>query len=593
MKKIKGFKKFGAVAAAVCATAGIVGGMSVPTLADEVTGTDKLGISTPIMKEGGFYKYLLMRDTAQTPDAVMSFDIVPGTAADAIAGTNDKWTYDGKDYDTKAKAVKAAQDAGGSESDVTYVPGKDGTPEVKAGVTGVVDIYRYNNTNYTSEAEAIAAGATAADIKHITSNPSVYDAIFTDGQTTSDTQTTVISEGRLDSGKYNPSVADIDGNLDHKYAKSEVEVDFSGVKFTSPGVYRYVITETGVVSQANITKDPGTYFLDVYVQNDELAAGKLKIDGYVFHKADDTTKKTPGGRYANGNEITQGTWYEYTFRGDDARIEAYATLDEAKEAAKKDGRTDAELGSEPGTYITQKTGDDAKDSKTDGLLNIMDTADLTVKKEIEGNMADKTQTFLFNVVIDEDGAGSGKGVTNTYTWEVYDTNAKDYMYKGQRFTTRDEAVTAAIAGNDTENDVEEVDRLVTGAGGEIKAATGTSPSDQDKIDAATITYNLKGGEYIKVTGLPTDATYEVSETKNDDYVLSKIEGADVSDVTKDDKQATGDMNEDTNIIYTNAKDVTTPTGIVTQYLPFMIMAGAGVGVAVFFAVRKKRSEAED
>lgn len=584
MKKIKGFKKFGAVAAAVCATAGIVGGMSVPTLADSVTGADNLSAQTPIKKSGGFYKYLLMRDTAQTPDAVMTFNIVPGTAAAAVAGTNDTWKYNNVSYDTKAKAEAAATAAGGQTSDVVYVPGTDGTPAVKAGITGAVDIYRYNNTNYASEAAAIADGATAAEIKHITSNPSVYDAIFTDRQTTSTDETTVISEDRLDSGKYTPAAADLDGDLDHKYAKSEVKVDFSGVTFTAPGVYRYVITEDTVTSQANITKDPGTYYLDVYVQNDESASGKLKIDGYVFHKSDDTTKKTPGGRYANGNEITQGTWYEYTFRGDDARTEAYATLDEAKEAAKKDGRTDAELASEPGTIIVEKTGNSAKDSKTDGLLNIMDTADLTVKKEIEGNMADKTQTFPFKVVIDEDGAGSKTGVANTYTWEVYDSNIKEYMYAGTRYATQAEAVAAATTAGGSAADVKEVDYLKTGAGdsGTISPTAG-----------AEITYNLKGGEYVKVTGLPTAATYEVSETKNDDYVLSKIEGADESDVTKADKQATGDMNEDTNIIYTNVKDVITPTGIVTQYLPFFIMAGAGVGVAVFFAVRKKRSEAED
>lgn len=179
MKKIKGFKKFGAVAAAVCATAGIVGGMSVPTLADSVTGSGNLGVSTPIMKEGGFYKYLLMRDTAKTPGAVMTFEITAGTAADASPGTTDKWTYGGNDYDTKAKAVAAAQAVGGSESDVTYVPGKDGTPAVKAGVMG-------------------------------TNTPKVNDAVFTDGQATADTETTVITGTHLDE--------DDDGVKDHKYA---------------------------------------------------------------------------------------------------------------------------------------------------------------------------------------------------------------------------------------------------------------------------------------------------------------------------------------------------------------------------------------
>lgn len=460
MKKIKGIKKFGAVAAAVCATAGIVGGMSVPTLADptgasgSVTGTDNLQPADPITNTGGFYKYLLMPESANTPAATMSFAIAPGTAVEATAGN-------------------------------------PGTPQILAGV----------------------------------GTPSVYDATFTDGQATSTDETTVITAALLNG---------------RKYAKSEVKVDFSNVTFVNPGIYRYEITETDVDSLADISIDTNTYYLDVYVQNDSSATGGgLKIDGYVFHSTDDL-KQTPGGRYMDGNEIDSQTMYRYTDGAD--YDETFLDRDEAVAAAIAHGGT----------------ADDVEeveaDKKKDGLLNTMETKDLTVKKTISGNMADVNEEFGFSVVLDDDGDANTTGVVNTYYWQVYDASTQDQT---------------------------------TGEDVAVDGKNGTLTGGGD----GTITVALKGDEYIKVTGLPAKATYSITETKDPDYVLTAITGAAQSDTTAG--TASGAMDANKNVVYNNAKDVTTPTGIVTQYLPFFIMAGAGVGVAVFFAVRKKRSEAED
>lgn len=156
-----------------------------------------------------------------------------------------------------------------------------------------------------------------------------------------------------------------------KYAKKTAELDFSNVQFTEPGVYRYIITESGT-NQA-ITNDADlTRVLDVYVED---ATGtdsvkKLKIAGYVLHASED--------------EIT--------------------------------------LGEDWGTTGTNPTG------KSQGFTNSYDTSDLTLRKQVTGNQASRDKYFEFtlnienaqpntkyDVVIDDADAISG---TNAATIEA-------------------------------------------------------------------------------------------------------------------------------------------------------------------------------
>ncbi len=68
-----------------------------------------------------------------------------------------------------------------------------------------------------------------------------------------------------------------------KYARKQVTVDFSGVSFSEPGVYRWVVTESasdklGIDNDADAVRN-----LDVYVIDQD---GVLIIEGYVFHNDD-------------------------------------------------------------------------------------------------------------------------------------------------------------------------------------------------------------------------------------------------------------------------------------------------------------------
>lgn len=69
------------------------------------------------------------------------------------------------------------------------------------------------------------------------------------------------------------------------------EITVNAEKFTSPGIYRYEISETKG-STDGMTYSDQTYVLDVYMVNDENNSGKMKVQGVVsFEKGKATEGK--------------------------------------------------------------------------------------------------------------------------------------------------------------------------------------------------------------------------------------------------------------------------------------------------------------
>lgn len=121
------------------------------------------------------------------------------------------------------------------------------------------------------------------------------------------------------------------------YAKKTSTVDFSGVTFTEPGIYRYVITETGT-NQAVTNDENNKRYLDVYVTDEN---GTLKVSGYILHATDSDV----------GMKDSQGS----------------------------DGTN--------------------PEGKSQGFTNTYDTSNLTFKKEVSGNQASHDKYFEFTVEI--------------------------------------------------------------------------------------------------------------------------------------------------------------------------------------------------
>lgn len=154
---------------------------------------------------------------------------------------------------------------------------------------------------------AVMAGVSANEI-------SISSTTFEPGDTTFDTGDDFIT---LENGK--------------KYAKETATIDFSGVTFDEPGIYRYEITEENT-TVPGVTKDSSTIYLDVYVQSDN--AGVLRIDGYILHKTIEVAdndgnftaldEKTTGfentyatadlqlGKTVTGNQGNRSKYFEFT-----------------------------------------------------------------------------------------------------------------------------------------------------------------------------------------------------------------------------------------------------------------------------------------
>ena len=96
----------------------------------------------------------------------------------------------------------------------------------------------------------------------------------------------------------------------------DINLDFSGVTFTAPGVYRYQIEETVSAAYAAIAmKEGGSHsrFLDVYVMGrDEDSDGSLDIYGYVCMEENDnvTTATTKTNGFVAGSDGAD-SYYTY------------------------------------------------------------------------------------------------------------------------------------------------------------------------------------------------------------------------------------------------------------------------------------------
>lgn len=129
-----------------------------------------------------------------------------------------------------------------------------------------------------------------------------------------------------------------------KYAKKTATLDFSACGFTEPGIYRYIVTESG--TNQGVTNDAdATRVVDVYV-NDASGEGenKLTIAGYVLHSnADDAPDVSLGEN--NGSA---------------------------------------------GSYVG---------TKSQGFTNSYDTSDILISKMVSGNQASRDKYFEFTVNI--------------------------------------------------------------------------------------------------------------------------------------------------------------------------------------------------
>ena len=215
---------------------------------------------------------------------------------------------------------------------------------------------------------AVAATATTPAILAGVGTPTIETVSFTDGQATSKTAP---SDLNLASGK--------------KFAVQTATVDFSGVTFTKPGVYRYVITEQETAGAKAVTYDtqattPGSKvrYLDVYVADVNNA---LTVRSYVMHetdtvvanndpdsKADDksssyvneiSTKDLEFGKEVTGNQGSKDKYFKFQLVISNAQANTTYSIDltSAEASPTATAATSYSSMTNPASFITNDTGD--------------------------------------------------------------------------------------------------------------------------------------------------------------------------------------------------------------------------------------------
>lgn len=214
---------------------------------------------------------------------------------------------------------------------------------------------------------------SGSDSSRVTGTPTIGSAVFKNGDTKYDSVQDLVSNGiQVKEGAKDP-VTLSDGQ---SYAKTDVAVDFSGVSFSEPGIYRYVITESADATGTVTNDAKTTRYMDVYV-TDENADGTLSVLGYVLHG-----------------------------EGKTETVKRYVCTDCGAQF---------ETNREAGKHIavsanchnfSLETVQISSDAKSEGFVNTMEAKDVKITKHVTGNQASRTEYFKFTLNI-------SKGLPNT------------------------------------------------------------------------------------------------------------------------------------------------------------------------------------
>ena len=162
---------------------------------------------------------------------------------------------------------------------------------------------------------------------------------------------------------------------------------------------------------------------------------------------------------------------------------------------------------------------------------------LTIEKRVGGNMGDRTHAFQFRVQTKL----NGKAYTGGISYVKYD-------------------------------------------------AQGNRVSEEELKDAVTVengvyTFQLKHMEKIEMT-IPYGVEYTVSEEPEeyDVQITKKVSEQEDKKLDNGKKEVADILSENTNLTFTNTKEVQPATGIRQTSVPYMVMTGAAFGMLAFFGL---------
>ena len=324
-------------------------------------------------------------------------------------------------------------------------------------------------------------------------------------------------------------------DTDHYTATKSTTLDFSGCGFTEPGVYRYIITETG--TNAGITNDSNsTRTIDVYVEDatttdtvSGITTKKLKIAGYVMYVGTQTEGPS------NNTNVTN--------------VEDTSTKLE-------DGTTNKN------TNRNEVSGA----TKSVGFKNTYKTHDLTFSKSVTGNQGSKDKYFKFTVNI------TGAVAGTIYTVDLTNADTTSGKNAATLAENQNQANPTSITVDDNGN-----------ATGTFYLQHGQSIVIKGIADGTAYTIKEEQEDYKPSTALSATSDKKTGENEGTDITIGDNQNS-ISDTA---------IKADTEVTFTNNRSGVIPTGILISVAPAAIIGICVIGGIVFLIAKNKRRESEE
>ncbi len=362
-------------------------------------------------------------------------------------------------------------------------------------------------------------------------------------------------------------------------AKKMVTTVLAGVMVMSMGMNAFAeVPDDGLTITKTVTTDGNTYAPNTTF-NFEVTPGTGKDDEQDNLAAPDEVVVYPG--VADGLRV-EG---EAVF-APDSRDGALPSEEYTNNIAKI--KIDSTVFKNPGVYHYQVSEVIPQDEdKYEGIKY-----DESVKDLLVYVVRNNDGTFAVDGVIEvKDGqkVGQGTGVSFTNNYGKHDPNQPGSD------TTHDITVTKEVTGNQgdqskvfnfaisvTPASEGEIYKLVKISNGTETFVQAIGATDMDVI------VGLKSGESVKIYGLSENDSYSITETDaNQDGYTTTATGDNVND---DQTGSAGRLDADNKAAtVTNARNISTPTGIILTFAPYILMVAAAGVLAVMF-LRKKREE---